>query len=87
MFPQHARASIAHDSSDLFPAVALIAMHRALGASRFLRTESATVQPEVGVIKKALALHTKLLLTVAAWPMVVSAIDPYHGADGAAFAI
>jgi hypothetical protein len=87
MLPQHARTGIAHDSPDLFPAIALIAMHRALGTSRFLRTEPATVQTKVGIIKKALTLHTKLLLTVAAWPMVVSAIDPDHGTDGAAFAI
>jgi hypothetical protein len=87
MLPQHARTGIAHDSPDLFPAVALIAMHRALGASRFLRTEPATVETKVGIVKKALALHTKLLLTVAARPVVVSAIDPDHGTDGAAFAI
>ena len=87
MLPQHTRTGIAHHSSDLLPAVALIAMHRALGAGWLLRTETTTVQTKVCVIKKALTLHTKLLLTVASRPMVVSAIDPDHGTDGAAFAI
>jgi hypothetical protein len=51
-------------------------MNRAFGASRFLRTKSAAVQSQAGIIHQALAIVAKLVA------MMVAAINTDHVFDG-----
>lgn len=76
MFPQHSRAGVTHDGADLFPAVFLIAMHRALGASRLFRSKTAAVQPHTGIIEQSPAFRTQPAL------VMILTIDADHRLDG-----
>lgn len=80
VFPQHPWTCISHDDFDLFPAIALVAMDRTLGASRFFSAESATVQSQTGVIHQAFAFVAKVVA------MLVAAVDMDHRFDRLKFA-
>ena len=81
--PQHhARPSIAHHRPHLFPARALIAMHRALHAGRFLRAELAAIQPDSGIVQQGTTLGAQSLPAT----VLALAIDPQHGTHGGEFA-
>jgi len=76
MFPEHPWAGVTHHDSNLFPSVTLVAMHRALGAGRLLKSETTAIQPQSGILEKFLALRTRIAL------MVIPAINLNHGCQG-----
>ena len=80
MFPKHPRPRIAHDHLYLFAAILLITMHRALCAGRFVRAETASVQPHAGVIEQPLALGTQSTV------VMIAAVNADHHLDGPPFA-
>jgi hypothetical protein len=79
--PEQARTGITHDRPHLLAPVALITMHRAVGAGGLAGSKPATVQPHGGIIQKALALRTKR----GAGAMKVPAIAPDHRRQGFPF--
>lgn len=74
MFPHHARPGMAHYHAGLFAAVALVAMHRTVGARRLFRAETAALQPHAGVVQELPAFRAKTFRRM----MVVAAIYPHH---------
>jgi hypothetical protein len=52
MFPDHARASVAHNDPGLFTSLALVAMHGAVGARRLFIPKTAALQPDDGIIQE-----------------------------------
>ena len=80
MFPQHARTGVTHHDAGLFAAVALVTMHRAIGARRLFLAEPATLQPHFGVIQKLPAFGAQAGAAGGppALPMMVAAINPRH---------
>ena len=81
MFPQHSWAGVTHDRADLFPAIFLIAMHRALRASRLFRSKTAAVQPHAGIIEQSPAFPAQPAL------VMILTIDADHRLDGAPLAL
>ena len=59
MLPEHARAGVTHDYSDLLPPGGLIAMHGTFDTNRLFRAEVAALQPDAGIILQASALGAK----------------------------
>ena len=80
VFPEHTWTGISHDDLDLFAAIALVAMNRALGAGRFFSSKSAPVQSQPGIVHQAFAFVAKVVT------MVIAAINKNHGLDGLEFA-
>ena len=74
MFPHHARTGVTHDDAGLLAAVALVAMHRTIGARRFCLAKPAAFQPHFGVIQKLPAFRAKTFRRM----MVAAAINPHH---------
>jgi len=74
MFPHHARSGVTHHDTDLFAAVALVAMHRTICARRFFLAETAALQPHAGVIQKLPTLRAQTFSRM----MMVTAINPHH---------
>ena len=79
MFDYHLRSGMAHDRADLLAAIALVAMHRTLGAGGLLLAEAATVQPEVDVAHQRLALGAQIAA------MLVATVNMQHGGNGLPF--
>ncbi len=59
VLPEHARAGMAHDGLHLFAPVAFITMHRTIDAGGLFSPEPAAVQPQGGIIQKALAFQAE----------------------------
>ena len=76
---QHARAGIAHHLADLFAPGWQIAMHWALGTSRFIGQESAVCNARLSVSRKLSALWAEAALRV----VLCVAIQRDHLRNGA----
>ena len=74
MLPEHARAGVTHDHSDLLPPGGLITMHGAVDANGFLGAKAAAVEPDGCVIQQPLTLAAKR----CASGMMVAAVTANH---------
>jgi len=59
MLPEHSWPGITHDHFDLIPALALVAMHWTIGASRLSGAKPATFQSHGRVLQQAMAFAAK----------------------------
>lgn len=82
MFPDHARAGVAHDDTHLFPPLTLIAMHRALGTGWFFGTKAAALQARIGIVQELFAVRAQFTAGV----MMIAAINVRHRRHGFPFA-
>ena len=81
MFPHHARPRVTHHGLDLLPALAAVAVNRALGAGGFFRAEMAAIQPLIHVAREILAFRALSRCGL----VMITAIDPDHGANSLPF--
>jgi hypothetical protein len=79
VFPHHPWTGISHDDPDLFAAIALVAMNRALGTGRFFSAKSAPIQTQTGIVHQAFAIAAQVVA------MVSAAIDVDHCFNGLEF--
>ena len=73
MVKQHTRTGPSHDGADALTHVFTVAVDRALSACRFTGSESASVKPLKGVVKKSGTLPAELSIV-----LFVPTIHPYH---------
>ena len=72
----HPWSDPSHDVFDLCLHVRTIAMHGALFASRFVLSESASVQATVGIIQQSLTLRAERMI-----PFLLATVDSNHLLD------
>lgn len=76
MIENHPWSDPSHDVFDLCLHVRTIAMHGALFASRFVLSESASVQATVGIIQQSLTLRAERMI-----PFLLATVDSNHLLD------
>jgi hypothetical protein len=74
MLPEHTRAGVTHNRSNLLPSGTLITVHRAFDASRLLGAEVAALQPKGSIIPQPLAFGAKRFSR----GVMATAIAPNH---------
>jgi hypothetical protein len=79
---QHPRTGVAHDAPDARPHFRLVAVNGTPGTGGLAIAEEAFGEPLLGVVIQIATVRARVLSLV-----VAAAVEPYHDADGAGFAL